>query len=99
MNLFSTIINSFQELSSDKLGTAGLVREISFGTTKDRMLVIEECLNSKAVTIFLRGGTKMVSSNFLLLTNYFLEITPIPRFIRTNGSNNPSDKSNSFVTW
>ena len=64
MNLFSTIINSFQELSSDKLGTAGLVREISFGTTKDRMLVIEECLNSKAVTIFLRGGTKMVSLNF-----------------------------------
>jgi chaperonin GroEL (HSP60 family) len=27
---------------------------------KDRMLVIEECLNSKAVTIFLRGGTKMI---------------------------------------
>merc|ERR1712029_792405 len=26
----------------------------------DRMLVIEECLNSKAVTIFLRGGTKMI---------------------------------------
>jgi len=24
------------------------------------MLVIEECLNSKAVTIFLRGGTKMI---------------------------------------
>lgn len=49
-----------QELSTDKLGYAGLVREISFGTTKDRMLVIEECKNSKAVTIFLRGGTKMI---------------------------------------
>ena len=49
-----------QELSTDKLGHAGLVREISFGTTKDRMLVIEECKNSKAVTIFLRGGTKMI---------------------------------------
>ena len=49
-----------QELSSDKLGTAGLVRELSFGTTKDKMLVIEECANSKAVTIFLRGGTKMI---------------------------------------
>jgi chaperonin GroEL (HSP60 family) len=24
------------------------------------MLVIEECKNSKAVTIFLRGGTKMI---------------------------------------
>jgi len=54
------IVPRFQELSTDKLGKAGLVREISFGTTKDRMLVIEECLNSKAVTIFLRGGTKMI---------------------------------------
>jgi len=54
------IVPRFQELSAEKLGTAGLVREISFGTTKDRMLVIEECLNSKAVTIFLRGGTKMI---------------------------------------
>lgn len=54
------IVPRFQELSADKLGTAGLVRELSFGTTKDKMLVIEECANSKAVTIFLRGGTKMI---------------------------------------
>jgi T-complex protein 1 subunit epsilon len=54
------IVPRFQELTPDKLGTAGLVREINFGTTKDRMLVIEECKNSKAVTIFLRGGTKMI---------------------------------------
>jgi T-complex protein 1 subunit epsilon len=54
------IVPRFQELSAEKLGTAGLVRELSFGTTKDKMLVIEECLNSKAVTIFLRGGTKMI---------------------------------------
>jgi len=54
------IVPRFQELSADKLGSAGLVRELSFGTTKDRMLVIEECQNSKAVTIFLRGGTKMI---------------------------------------
>merc|ERR1712012_832794 len=54
------IVPRFQELSKEKLGTAGLVREISFGTTKDKMLVIEECKNSKAVTIFLRGGTKMI---------------------------------------
>merc|ERR1712107_434900 len=53
------IVPRFQELSSDNLGTAGKVREMSFGTTKDRMLVIEECANSKAV-IFLRGGTKMI---------------------------------------
>jgi len=54
------IVPRFQELSADKLGWAGLVREINFGTTKDKMLVIEECKNSKAVTIFLRGGTKMI---------------------------------------
>merc|ERR1711881_171551 len=54
------MVPRFQELSGDKLGTAGLVRELSFGTTKDKMLVIEECANSKAVTIFLRGGTKMI---------------------------------------
>jgi len=35
---------------------AGLVREKSFGTTKDKMLYIEQCANSRAVTIFIRGG-------------------------------------------
>jgi len=54
------IVPRFQELSKEKLGTAGLVRELTFGTTKDKMLVIEECKNSKAVTIFLRGGTRMI---------------------------------------
>lgn len=39
---------------------AGLVRERAFGTTKDRMLSIEKCANSRAVTIFVRGGNKMV---------------------------------------
>merc|ERR1712112_361569 len=51
------IVPRFQELSPEKLGLAGKVRELNFGTTKDKMLVIEECKNSKAVTIFLRGGT------------------------------------------
>ena len=54
------IVPRFEELSPEKLGTAGLVREISFGTTKDRMIVIEECSNSRAVTVFVRGGNKMV---------------------------------------
>ncbi|XP_046979598.1 T-complex protein 1 subunit epsilon [Schistocerca americana] len=54
------IVPRFEELTPDKLGHAGLVREISFGTTKDRMLVIEECKNSRAVTIFIRGGNKMI---------------------------------------
>jgi len=54
------IIPRFEEITSEKLGKAGIVREIGFGTTKDRVLVIEQCSNSKAVTIFIRGGNKMV---------------------------------------
>lgn len=54
------IVPRFEELTADKLGKAGLVREIGFGTTKDRMLVIEKCAKSKAVTVFVRGGNKMV---------------------------------------
>lgn len=54
------IVPRFSELTPEKLGSAGLVKEICFGTTKDRMLVIEECKNSRAVTIFIRGGNKMV---------------------------------------
>lgn len=51
----------FCELTPEKLGTAGVVKEISFGTTKDHMLVIQECKNTRAVTIFIRGGNKMVN--------------------------------------
>ncbi|EDO27411.1 predicted protein, partial [Nematostella vectensis] len=54
------IVPRFSELTSEKLGKAGIVRELSFGTTKDKMLVIEECHNSRAVTIFIRGGNKMI---------------------------------------
>lgn len=54
------IVPRFSELTLEKLGFAGLVQEISFGTTKDKMLVIEQCKNSRAVTIFIRGGNKMI---------------------------------------
>lgn len=54
------IVPRFSELTPEKLGHAGIVKELSFGTTKDRMLVIEECKNSRAVTIFIRGGNKMI---------------------------------------
>lgn len=51
----------FEDLTAAKLGKAGLIREVSFGTTRDKMMVIEECANSRAVTIFVRGSNKMVS--------------------------------------
>jgi len=54
------IVPRFSELSEDKLGKAGLVREISFGNTKERMIVIEDCANSNAVTVLVRGGNKMI---------------------------------------
>jgi len=54
------IVPRFSELTSEKLGSAGIVHEESFGTTKDRMIVIENCPNSHAVTVFVRGGNKMI---------------------------------------
>jgi len=54
------IVPRFEDLTKEKLGYAGVVREISFGTTRDKMLVIEECANTRAVTIFVRGSNKMI---------------------------------------
>ncbi|KAJ5759311.1 T-complex protein 1 epsilon subunit [Penicillium odoratum] len=54
------IVPRFEDLTADKLGTAGVVREMTFGTTREKMLVIEECANTRAVTVFIRGSNKMI---------------------------------------
>merc|ERR1712167_98905 len=54
------IVPRFEELSSEKLGFAGRVEEVSFGTTKERMIAITKCKNSKTVSILVRGGNKTV---------------------------------------
>jgi T-complex protein 1 subunit epsilon len=54
------IVPRFEEITKEKLGKAGHVYEIGFGTTKDRMIVIEDCSNTKAVTILIRGGNKIL---------------------------------------
>ncbi len=54
------IVPRFSELTTEKLGHAGTVKEVSFGTTKDRIIVIEDCANTKAATVFIRGGNKMI---------------------------------------
>ncbi|KAL4066909.1 chaperonin Cpn60/TCP-1 family [Scleroderma citrinum] len=54
------IVPRFEDLTAEKLGKAGIVRELTFGTTRDKMLVIEECANTRAVTIFVRGSNKMI---------------------------------------
>lgn len=59
------IVPRFEDLSPDKLGTAGLVKEVGFGTTRDKMLIIEECANPRAVTVFVRGSNKMVSISIM----------------------------------
>lgn len=59
------IVPRFEDLTADKLGRAGMVREMTFGTTREKMLVIEETANSRAVTVFVRGSNKMVSLHYL----------------------------------
>lgn len=54
------IVPRFEDLSADKLGHAGSIRELSFGTTRDKMLVVEQPENTKTVTAFIRGSNKMI---------------------------------------
>ena len=54
------ILRPLSEVEAWKLVRAGVVREVSFGTTKERMLVIEDCASSEAVTVLVRGGNKMI---------------------------------------
>ena len=54
------IIPRFSEITPQKLGKCELVRELSFGTTNEKMLVLERGVQSKAVTILVRGGNNMI---------------------------------------
>ena len=58
------IVARVEELSPDKLGRAGRVRQIALGTNnsrrQERILVLEDCANQKAVTVLVRGGNKMI---------------------------------------
>jgi T-complex protein 1 subunit epsilon len=51
------IVPRFEEITPEKLGKAGAIREIQFGTSNERMLIVEECVKSKSVTILVRGGS------------------------------------------
>ena len=54
------IVPRFEDLTADRLGRADKISEMSFGTIKEKMIRVEGCPNSNAVTIFVRGGNKMV---------------------------------------
>ncbi len=52
------IVTKVTELTMEDLGNAGTVEEIKIGD--EEMIYVRECLNPKAVTIFIRGGTEHV---------------------------------------
>jgi len=54
------IIPRFEEITPEKLGTAGTIKEIAFGTTGDKIILIQDCALSKAVTIMVRGGSRTI---------------------------------------
>lgn len=54
------IVPRFEDLSPEKLGHCGSIKELEFGTTRDRMLVVEDCSNTRAVTCFIRGSNEMI---------------------------------------
>lgn len=54
------IVPRFDQLTPDKLGTCKVVRQVEFGTSNDHFMFFEGCPNSKAITIFLRAGSRIV---------------------------------------
>ena len=47
-------------MTSEKLGKAGVIKEMNFGTSSDKVLLIQECEKSKAVTVLIRGGSRTI---------------------------------------
>lgn len=54
------IVPRFEELTKDKLGFAKSVKQITLGTTSEKMIKIEDTKNSKAITIIARGGNNII---------------------------------------
>lgn len=57
------MVGRFADLTPEKLGFVGSVREIGLGMD-NRMTVFEDCVNSSVVTILIRGGNNLVSFRF-----------------------------------
>jgi T-complex protein 1 subunit epsilon len=55
------IIPRFEEVDASKLGKAGIIKELSFGSGQsEKVLLVQECENSKAVTVLIRGGSRTI---------------------------------------
>ncbi|KAK7598364.1 hypothetical protein V9T40_006599 [Parthenolecanium corni] len=53
------VVARFSDLTPEKLGFVGSVREIGLGMD-NRMTVFEDCINSSVVTILIRGGNSLI---------------------------------------
>ena len=54
------IIPRFEEITPEKLGKAGVIKEFQFGTSNDKVMLIQDCVHSKAVTVLIRGGSRTI---------------------------------------
>lgn len=54
------IVPRFEELHPQKLGFAGKIEEVNFGTTNNNMVIVKDLSASKAVTVVVRGGSKTI---------------------------------------
>lgn len=54
------IVPRFEEITPEKLGHADSIKEISFGTSNQKMLLIDGLTGTKAVSILIRGSSRMV---------------------------------------
>lgn len=54
------IIPRFEEITPEKLGKAGVIKEMNFGTSNDKCLLVQDCEHSKAVTVLIRGGSRTI---------------------------------------
>ncbi|MEM2090006.1 MAG: thermosome subunit alpha [Candidatus Pacearchaeota archaeon] len=58
------IVSNLNELSEQDLGYAEIVKEVKEGQEEEGMTYIMGCVNPKAVTILIRGGTEHVIDEF-----------------------------------
>lgn len=54
------IIPRFEEITPEKLGKASSIKEVSFGTSNSKLMLVEGLQGTKAVSILIRGSSRMV---------------------------------------
>jgi len=54
------IVPRFEEITPEKLGKCGVIKEMNFGTSMDKVLLVQDCEHSKAVTVLIRGGSRTI---------------------------------------